>query len=264
VNGILAFAPEVAKTLGGYDASMFEVLVALEERSFWFQSRNRLLQWAFTRSFGGSTRHLLEIGVGTGFVLSGLREANPGLQVAGSDIFVEGLTRAAGRLGPSVPLYQMDARQLPFREEFEVVCAFDVLEHIEDDNAVLREMRAALRPGGGIMVTVPQHMSLWGPADEAAHHVRRYERHQMLTRIRKAGFHVTLTTSFVSLLYPALVIARRRTSRAGAYDLAGEHTLTPALSALCRMVMDVERMAIRAGVRFSVGGSLLVVAVRRD
>ena len=104
---------------------------------------------------------------------------------------------------PDAELLEVDARRLPFEAEFDVVGAFDVLEHIEEDERALIEMHAALRPGGGLVVTVPQHPALWSAVDEYSRHVRRYRRSELLTKLRDSGFEVIHWTSFVSLLLPA-------------------------------------------------------------
>ena len=75
---------------------------------------------------------------------------------------------------PSATFYQMDARHIPFRDHFDAIGAFDVLEHIEDDVAVIEEVGRALRPDGMFVMTVPQHPALWSPQDDHAYHVRRY------------------------------------------------------------------------------------------
>src|SRR4030095_11666933 len=147
----------------------------------------------------------LEIGCGTGFVLSGVKEALPSLTLAGSEIFSEGLGFAAQRL-PDVDLFQMDARRIPFREEFDVIGAFDVLEHIQEDEAVLTQMYAATKKGGGILITVPHHPFLWSGSDEFARHARRYKTRELCDKVRRAGFHVLRVTSFVSVLLPALIL----------------------------------------------------------
>ena len=74
-------------------------------------------------------------------------------------------SRAVSRV-PDVQLYQLDGRRLPFEEEFDVVGAFDVLEHVDDDGLVLAQMHQATKPGGGIIVSVPQHPWLWSAVDE--------------------------------------------------------------------------------------------------
>ncbi|MCC6904213.1 MAG: class I SAM-dependent methyltransferase, partial [Anaerolineae bacterium] len=144
----------------------------LEDGSFWFRNRNRLLIWALRKYFPEAD-NLLEVGCGTGYVLRGITGANPALRLAGSEIYDTGLGYARQRI-PHATFYQMDARAIPFRDEFAVVGAFDVLEHIEEDQAVLRQMYQAVRPGGGIMLSVPQHPALWSEVDVYSRHVRRY------------------------------------------------------------------------------------------
>ena len=147
-----------------------------------------------------------------GFVLTAVRENFPQVRVAGSEVFREGLAFAANRM-PSTELLQMDARKMPFVAEFDVIGAFDVLEHIEEDQGVLQQMRAAVKPGGGIIVTVPQHPWLWSGMDDYSFHKRRYTRAELTNKVKRAGFSPVWTTSFVTLLLPALMISRNRLKR---------------------------------------------------
>ncbi len=137
----------------GFDPEGFDALAALEHASFWFRSRNRLIVWTVRHYFPDAQR-LLEIGCGTGFVLEGLRRAFPNLSLVGAELHAGGLRHAAKRV-PGVELMQFDARNIPFGGEFDVVGAFDVLEHIDADEEVLAEMHTAVRPAGGIVLTVP-------------------------------------------------------------------------------------------------------------
>jgi SAM-dependent methyltransferase len=207
---------------------------------------------------------VMEIGVGTGFVLRAIREAFPRAKLHGSDIHIAGLQFASARLGDTIDLMQMDARRIPFRDHFDVVCAFDVLEHLREDEAVLDEIRLSLRSQGGIVLTVPQHMFLWGPADEAAFHERRYKAGELARKVRTAGFDVVFKTSFVSILLPLLYLSRLRSRLSGKYDLARELTIPPVLNALLSGISRIEAGLIRAGIPMPAGGSQLLVAVRRD
>ena len=130
----------------GYDSSLFETLAALEPTSFWFRGRNKVILWAIDRWFPRS-RSFLEVGCGTGYVLAGVLAARPELEAVGAELFPEGLRVARRRL-KGVPLAQMDARSLPVEGAFDLVGAFDVLEHIDRDEEALRAMYGALLPGG--------------------------------------------------------------------------------------------------------------------
>lgn len=262
IHGHLAFAPDLAEQSEGFEASYFEKLPDYEIGNFWFNSRNRLLVWALQRYFSHA-ENMLEIGCGTGFVLSGLKEAFPHLKFSGSEVFSAGLSVAAKRL-PGVELFQMDARRIPFRDEFDVVGAFDVLEHIREDDTVLQQMYQACRKGGGIMLTVPQHPFLWSKSDDVARHVRRYRSSELKGKVRAAGFEILRVTSFVSLLFPALLASRLTAPLSRKeFDPESEFRISPVTNSLLERILNVERKLIRTGVSFPAGGSLLLIARRR-
>jgi len=261
MEGFPAFALELARTEAGFDPAHFSELAALESRNFWFRARNRLIVWALRRFFPGA-RRFLEVGCGTGYVLSGLAAAFPALEMTGSEVAAQGLAFAARRV-PGARLIQMDARRIPFREEFDAAGAFDVIEHIEDDAAVLRALRAALIPGGGLLLTVPQHPFLWSEYDVRARHVRRYRRAELCGKVLDAGFEIVKMTSFVTLLLPLMALSRlvQRSPR-GDYDPLAELRVGAWAGWTLERILDLERLFIRAGIPLPAGGSLLVVARR--
>jgi SAM-dependent methyltransferase len=257
-GGTLLFAPELAS--GGFgDADYaFAAIVEAEARHFWFDMRRRLVLWALRRHLE-CARSLLEVGCGTGFVLEGVRRERPGLMLAGTDVLAESLARTAPRL-PGVKLYQVDARRIPFREEFDALLALDVIEHIEEDEVALGAMLAALRPGGALVLSVPQHPWLWTEIDAWSGHKRRYRRPELVARLRGAGFQVEMVTSFATLILPLLVLARKRRRRT--FDPLAELRIDPRVNSLLRLLSTFERGLIFAGVRLPAGGSLLAVARR--
>lgn len=258
IGGWLSFAPDLASD-AGYKDSFFDELVDLEANNFWFRARNKLIVWALKRYFAGANQ-FLEIGCGTGFVLSGVGASLPELVLSGSEISTEGLAHAAHRV-PGVNLFQMDARAIPFNNEFDVIGAFDVIEHIEEDDVVLSQMHQAVRPGGGILLTVPQHEFLWSAVDEHACHVRRYAAKDLVSKVRAADFKVVRMTSFVSLLLPLMFASRAmQSSRKEEYDPLGELRMNRFANAVLEKVAQVESMGIRAGLNFPAGGSLLLIA----
>ena len=260
-HGCPLFAPELAADTGYRDA-LFDKLVELESRNFWFRSRNRLILWALDRFFA-EAECFMEIGCGTGFVLSGVAAARPGMVLCGSEISSAGLICAATRL-PGVQLLQMDARAIPFCEEFDVIGAFDVLEHVQQDTEVLRQMHRAVRPGGGMLLTVPQHAILWSRTDENACHVRRYAARDLADKVRVAGFRIERMTSFVSLLLPLMFASRLRFQRSkNEEDTNSELRVRGLVNGLLEQVLTVERAGIRAGLNFPFGGSLLLVAKKK-
>ncbi|MDQ5844927.1 MAG: class I SAM-dependent methyltransferase [Acidobacteriota bacterium] len=157
----------------------------------------------------------------------------------------------------------MDARRIPFRDEFDVVGAFDVLEHVEEDEEILDQMYQATRKRGGILVTVPHHPFLWSQADDYARHVRRYKTQELKDKVKRAGFDNVRVTSFVSILLPLLIISRfkQRLTRED-FDPMSEFRIGPLMNATLEKILDGERALIRAGLSLPFGGSLLLVARR--
>lgn len=257
-GGFPSFATEPEEDGSGFQPDSFAELAALEAGSFWFQARNKLIVWALKRHFPELDR-FLEIGCGTGFVLSAVVSAFPNAIATGSEIFSIGLPYAANRV-QDAEFLQMDARSMPYASEFDVVGAFDVLEHIEEDGMVLSEMFRATKPGGGIAITVPQHPSLWSYQDEYACHVRRYSVGELREKVQRAGFRVELQTSFVSFLLPAMYFSRRIKKRNLQNRQANDELrLSPLINSAFSAVMDMERQLIRVGARFAIGGSLILV-----
>jgi SAM-dependent methyltransferase len=261
VAGHLAFAPQLAESNDGYDPELFADIPGIDDEHFLRKARNRLFTWAMGRYFPDAYS-LLEIGSGIGAVLKAFRGAYPDLQLAGSDLYVTGLDELEQNV-PRVLVFQADARRLPFRQEFDVVAAFDTLEHIDDDVGVLRQMYSASKPGGGILVSVPQHPFLWSQRDVCLHHKRRYTRRELLEKVRATGFAVARLTSFVTLPFPMMALAavRNRKPREG-YDPFAEFKLGRATNAALDVLLSCESKAVKAGVSLPFGGTLLLVGRR--
>jgi SAM-dependent methyltransferase len=254
----VSFSPDLAEKSDGFSEEYFPQLAEREVGHFWFRSRNRVLIWALGRHFPHA-RSFLEIGCGTGFVLSGIQREFPELTLSGADVFSKGLAFAEKRL-PGVRLFQMDARRIPFEDEFDVIGVFDVLEHIQEDEDVLLQMFRAVRNRGGVMVTVPQHPILWSYVDRYSFHKRRYRRRELIRKVKKAGFRDVWCTSFVSLLLPLMLLVRgRKRNKREEFDPLEELRIDISLNNALLKVMDAENFLIRAGISLPVGGSLLLV-----
>jgi SAM-dependent methyltransferase len=241
---------ELSETHAGFKPEYFARLAKIEESNFWFRARNKLIQWAL-RNYFPDAKSFFEIGCGTGFVLTGIRKNFPRMRLVGSEIFADGLVFAKARL-PEVELYQMDARRIPFEREFDVVGAFDVLEHVIEDENVLVQMFHAAHPGGGLLITVPQHPFLWSASDQHAKHQRRYNRAELRWTVERI-------TSFNSLLLPLMICSRMRRKRDQDVNPWREFEISSALNRILESILSFERTMIRKGVSFPVGGSLLLI-----
>jgi SAM-dependent methyltransferase len=255
----LSFVTSNEGELEGFESGFFDALKQIEDGHYWFEARNHIII-SMLRRFFPTAQSFLEIGCGTGFVLQGIAKAIPSLALTGGELFANGLHYAHQRL-PTIPLYQLDATALPFVESFDVIGAFDVLEHIEKDQDALVEIAKAVKPGGGLILSVPQHPWLWSSLDAFSHHFRRYQRQELSMKVERTGLNVVFTTSFVSLLLPLMIISRLRAPKdVDKIDIFTEHRLSSILNSSLSAVLQLERGMIELGIRLPVGGSRLVVA----
>jgi SAM-dependent methyltransferase len=233
-------------------------LMAAEPWHFWFRARRQLVIWAL-RSHFPRFRSVLDVGCGTGFVLGELQRSSPGLLLAGCDILFDAVRCARRRL-EGIGLFEADVQCLPLRRQFDAIMALDVIEHLDDDESALGEMFRGLNPGGGVVITVPQHDWLWSAVDDFSQHRRRYSRSDLIAKMTAAGFEVLRCTSFFTSTLPLVALQRLRPSRV--FDPVAELRISRAANAIVAALLQPEWLLIRAGVSLPVGGSLLVVARR--
>lgn len=251
-----------------YNPAYFDQLFRIEDRHFWFRTRNRILcalVEQITRPLSGGCK-VLEIGCGNGNVLRHLQRTCPGHMVIGMDAFAEGLRLARRR--NCLHLVQGDATQHPFRSQFDLVGIFDVLEHVPDDDGLLRQIRDLLRPGGVLLITVPARKSLWSYFDDASGHCRRYEFEELRRKLQGAGYEVEYLTPYMMTLLPLIWLGRRvsnltrrlRNSPSHADMVLTELRLVPGVNGLLQFCLNWEVPRVVRRRRLLVGTSLLAVA----
>lgn len=263
IDGIKCYAPELAYSNNDYNENDFKKLFEIEEQNFWFKARNRVIKTLLENYSKDVSGSFLEIGCGTGFVLKGLSKFS-NLRLTGAEIYLEGLKYAKQRL-PEVEFLQLDATSIPFREQYDYIGAFDVLEHITEDENVMRNVYKALKYGGMFFISVPQHMFMWSIEDDVACHKRRYSKVEILSKLKKAGFEIKYHTSFVFSLFPLMMVSRFIKKNKQTADLKEDRfneelKLNPLINKTFELILRIDELLIRIGVRLPFGGSLIVVA----
>ncbi|CAN5866784.1 class I SAM-dependent methyltransferase [soil metagenome] len=187
----------------------------LEERHWWFVARRKILlsvlERDLTRKIG---LDILDAGCGGGATMESLRRYG---KVLGMEFAEEAVTynRARGR-----DVVEGSIEVMPFVDEsFDLALALDVVEHVPDDARALSELYRVLRPGGSVLVTVPALDLLWSVHDEANGHYRRYTIAELQERVESAGFEVGRLTYFNTLLFPAILAARKLNQRRDGSDV---------------------------------------------
>ena len=177
------------------DEHAYGIMRRVEVSHWWYAGRRRILRGFMTDIAlkcqpPRSAIRILDVGCGTGANLEMLSQFGHVEGVDASEVALDfcrrrGLTNIRHGLAESLP---WDSGR------FDIVTALDVLEHLDDDSAGLREMWRVLRPGGYLLLFVPAFMWLWGVQDDVSHHRIRYSRSQLVGRVRSAGFDVERAT----------------------------------------------------------------------
>ncbi len=222
--------------------SAYVDMAAVEERHWWFAGRRRVLAGCIARLGLPPGAAILEIGSGTGGNLRLLSRF-------GTVTAVEMNEAARAMTLARHERADIRAGSLPYdlrlgNRRFDLICLFDVLEHVEDDAAALTAVRALLAPGGVLLITVPAYTALFGPHDEALHHKRRYERAGLRAKLTDAGLRVDRLSFINAALLPvawALRLADKGLRRAQASGTA----MPPApLNALLAGIFGAETLLL--------------------
>lgn len=247
----------------------YAIMRRVEETHWWFAGRRQIIGSfleTVCRNIGSAREEqgeansrlsILDVGCGTGANLEMLSEFGDS---AGVDISVEALSFCRERGLENVK--QGAAESLPFDDgSFDLVTGLDVVEHLDDDLAGLKEMRRILRSGGHALVFVPAFMFLWGVQDDISHHRRRYTLDQLRQVMRRAGFELE-RASYVNISFFLPILIGRLLMRAFRIRPESENNITIGfLNGILGKLLGAESLALRF-MNFPFGVSIICVARR--
>lgn len=229
---------------------IFDRMAALDQTHWWYVARRQILSDIIARQICPPTgAQILEIGCGTGhnfpiFAPFGMVDA--------IEIDDAARTIASARLGRPVGAAPLPELPGVPDSHYDLIALLDVLEHIEGDLAALASIRAKLRPGGKILLTVPANAWMWSAHDIVHHHFRRYNQKTLTALIAKAGLRVDMMSHFNSLLFPLAAMVRligKMTGREEADDAQPAAAVNKALTSIFRSERHlVGRMPLPFGV----------------
>ena len=207
------------------DQKAYEQFLGLEREHWWFRGRRAVYIGLLKHHLAGARPHrVLDLGCGNGGFLEEL--AGVGDHVFPSDISVESLGYCAQRGFPDG--VASSGYALPYADaSFDLVCMFDAIEHIEDDDRAMREVARVLKPGGHVLVSVPAYQFLYANNDRVAQHFRRYTRPRLRRVFEQADLVVERNTHANIFLFPVIlpaVLAIKALEKLLKKDASSDHT----------------------------------------
>jgi len=186
----------------------YPIMFRVEQAHWWYTGRRKILAGfveAICRKVTDRRPKILDVGCGTGANLLMLSQYG---DAEGVDVSEDALAFCRERGLDRVRLGA--GEELPYEDgTFDLVTAFDVVEHMDDDLAGLREMRRVLRPGGRVFLFVPTFMFLWGLQDDVSNHRRRYRLPELQRVLEQAGFEIERATyANITFFLPILVMRK--------------------------------------------------------
>ena len=238
---------------------VYQQMAELDDRHWWYRARRRIIADLIRRAARPpADAQVLEIGCGTGHNLAMLAGFG---HVEGLELDAEARAISEKRLGRKVmssPLPELS--EVPDRH-YDLIGAFDVIEHIEDDRAALASIAAKLKPGGRFVMTVPAHQWMWSAHDAVNHHKRRYSKAGLKALISGSPMKLEKVGYFNSLLFPLAVAQRAASKLRGRED--ADVKLPPApLNVALEKIFEAERYLV-GRLRLPPGLSLFAVASAR-
>lgn len=188
------------------DKSYYIEYYDLERKHWWFQVREQIILDQIRNRFGLSKQpfKILNVGIATGRTTEVLMQFG---EVTSIEYDKECCTFTRERTGLDVQ--EGSILELQFNDNsFDLVCSFDVVEHVQDDALAVRELKRVCKPGGVVFITVPALMSLWGKHDEVNHHFKRYKIEEIDTLFGNTDVTLLKRSYFNSILFVPIWIVR--------------------------------------------------------
>lgn len=224
-----------------------------EEKHFWFKSRRNLILQIFER-FISKKAKIIEIGAGTGSIARMLTDYN--YKVSIGEIHPNGIAYALKKNDKNLPIYQFNIMDNPFKNHFDVVGMFDVLEHIQNDKLAIKNIKHMLSDRGKIVLTVPAHMWLWCEEDKISNHFIRYEQNNLKQILIDEGFSIKYASNFFISILPLLYLRKKMKP-------SNNIKINPIINFILLLISNLENKILNF-VTFKIGGSIIIVAEKNN
>jgi SAM-dependent methyltransferase len=239
------------------ERAIYDQMRVLQQDHWWFAARREILAAEIRRLRLPDPAQILEAGCGPGGNLAMLQRFG---EVVAIEPDAESRDYAAERNGVDVRPGLLPQSAPDFGRTFDLVAAFDVIEHVPDDAGAVQRLGEYLKPGGFMITTVPAYGWMWSEHDAAHHHQRRYDLKAYRRLFENAGLEVRRASHFNTLLFPPIAAVRLAKNAAGLSG--GDDAMpSPAVNGVLKAVFGLER-GLLAAADLPFGVSILLIAQR--
>ena len=243
-----------------------DIFYRIEESSFWFKHRNKVLEVLMRKYDPGS--FILDVGVGNGYTTKFL-QIN-GYKSVLVEPGIDGVINAKRRgviniINSTISSAEFNKNSIP------AIGMFDVLEHIKDENKLLSEINSLLKDDGRLYITVPAYNVLWSSEDVIAGHYRRYRSSNIAKILKGNGFEIEYLSYFFSILFlPVLFFRSIPSLIMGIFKIKKTEPVIEAheekssfINSMINLFLKLELNRIRKGKKLWFGSSIIVICKKQ-
>lgn len=242
------------------DHDVYIRMADIQDRHWWYEGRRRIIATLIKRLNIPKSSRILEAGCGPGANLEMLAQFGEVSAFEPDDFAINHCRRHSG-----IPEQRLVTgflpSPIPFTEPFDIVGAFDVIEHVEADLASLKALYGLTKPGGYALFTVPACPFLWSQHDVANHHYRRYMLPPFKSLLRQAGYNVTYISYYNTILFPLVAGVRFFKKFLSIKDKPDETLPHPLVNKILCLIFSLEQYVL-GRVRLPFGVSIIAVCQR--
>lgn len=242
-----------------YPESGYDDCLQIEDDSFWFRHRNRIIEWSVKKYSPDKT--FFDIGGGNGFVSLGLQRK--GIKTVLLEPGYAGCINARNR-GVTNVICSVIENDVIQDNSIESAGLFDVIEHIESDLDFLLVLNSKMKKDGLLYITVPAYKFLWSFEDDYTGHYRRYTLNSLKSIAEKAGFGVVRSSYLFSIL-PLPIYIKRVLMNKGQQDKPNNKAHSKSLlSSLSNLVWRIEEFIFKVGIKIPFGSSCYIILIKKE
>ncbi|MDG2041721.1 MAG: class I SAM-dependent methyltransferase [Bacteroidia bacterium] len=247
------------------DQKFYQEYYKLEREGWWFKARLSILENYCQAIITNPDMKILNVGAATGATSEMLSKYGKVTSLEYDEFCCKFLKEKTG-----IEAINASLTELPFENNsYDMICAFDVIEHIENDNKAVEEIYRVLKPKGKYFITVPAFQSLWSNHDVVNHHFRRYKKKQLNKLIESTNLKIDHSTYFNFWLFIPISITRfilNNIPRKKDSNLSGsDNEILQSSNIINRILYRIfhsEKFLLRLNIKFPFGISILTIGYK--